>query len=51
MSSQLWELAAHGEKETPLQKYYRLKLETEEFIQEINSFQVSLFNFIFFNIY
>ncbi|XP_015370195.1 PREDICTED: probable dynactin subunit 2 [Diuraphis noxia] len=38
-SSQLWELAAQGEKETPLQKYYRLKLETEELVQEISSLQ------------
>ncbi|CAH1736085.1 unnamed protein product [Aphis gossypii] len=38
-SNQLWELAAQGEKETPLQKYYRLKLETEELVQEINSLQ------------
>jgi len=38
-SNQLWELAARGEKETPLEKYYRLKLETEELVQEINSLQ------------
>ncbi|XP_050439964.1 dynactin subunit 2 [Adelges cooleyi] len=32
-----WELGAQGEKETPLEKYYRLKLETEELVQEINT--------------
>ncbi|XP_025411342.1 dynactin subunit 2 isoform X2 [Sipha flava] len=37
--SEHWELAAHGKKETPLEKYYRLKLETEELVQEINSLQ------------
>lgn len=26
---------SHKEKETPLQKYYRLKLETEELLQDI----------------
>lgn len=34
-----WELAALGENETPLQKYYRLKMETEKLIQDINSLQ------------
>ncbi|XP_050524745.1 dynactin subunit 2 [Daktulosphaira vitifoliae] len=34
---ELWELAAHRDKETPLEKYHRIKLETEELIQEINS--------------
>jgi len=48
MFSQLWELAARGEKETPLQKYYRLKLETEELVQEINSLQVKLLYFILY---
>lgn len=46
------ELAAQGEKESPLEKYYRLKLESEELIQEINSLQVifkNLFNIIIFN--
>lgn len=39
--NQGWELAALGEKETPLQKYYRLKLETEELVQDIKSLQVN----------
>ncbi|VVC32106.1 Hypothetical protein CINCED_3A014706 [Cinara cedri] len=38
-NGQYWELAALGEKETPLRKYYRLKLETEELVQEINLLQ------------
>lgn len=36
------ELAASGKKETPLQKYYRLKFETEELEQEISSLKVCL---------
>lgn len=40
--NEFWELAAQGEKETPLQKYYRLKFETEELLQELSSQKVSL---------
>lgn len=30
-----WELAGYGDKETPLQKYNRLKLEIEHLIEEV----------------
>lgn len=30
-----WELAAHGEKETPIEKYRRIKCEMDELMQEI----------------
>ncbi|KAL4135608.1 hypothetical protein QTP88_007206 [Uroleucon formosanum] len=39
LKSEYWELAAQGEQETLLQKYYRLKFETEELLQESN-FQI-----------
>ncbi|XP_025203353.1 uncharacterized protein LOC112600373, partial [Melanaphis sacchari] len=34
LKSEYWELAAQGEQETPLQKYYRLKFETEDLLQD-----------------
>lgn len=39
--NECWELAATGDKETTLQKYYRLKFETEELLQEISLQKVS----------
>lgn len=38
-----WELAAEGEKETLLQKYYRIKFETEELLQEYSFHEVFFF--------
>ncbi|KAF0762828.1 dynactin subunit 2-like [Aphis craccivora] len=39
LKSEYWELAAQGEQETPLQKYYRLKFETEELLIQESIFQ------------
>lgn len=44
------ELAATGNEETALQKYYRLKFETEELLQEI-SFQKVSFSVLKFKIF
>jgi len=38
--NEYWELAAQGERETPLQKYYRLKFETEDLLIQESIFQV-----------
>ena len=38
-----WVLAGEGEKETPVQKYQRLKCEMEELLQEISQLKVSIF--------
>ncbi|CAH1732438.1 dynactin subunit 2-like [Aphis gossypii] len=40
LKSEYWELAAQGEHETPLQKYYRLKFETEELLIQESIFQI-----------
>ncbi|XP_022168890.1 uncharacterized protein LOC111032751 [Myzus persicae] len=40
LKSDYWELAAQGEQETPLQKYYRLKFETEDLLIQESNFQI-----------
>ncbi|XP_060858055.1 dynactin subunit 2-like [Metopolophium dirhodum] len=40
LKSEYWELAAQGEQETPLQKYYRLKFETEDLLIQESNFQI-----------
>lgn len=39
-----WELAAHGEKESPLEKYRRLKCEMDELLNEIVDLNVNATN-------
>lgn len=46
--SEYWELAAQGEQETPLQKYYRLKFETEELLIQESNFQIVSFQLTYF---
>jgi len=48
--SEYWELAAQGEQETPLQKYYRLKFETEDLVIQVSNFQNDNFLYYEFNI-
>ncbi|CAI6356587.1 unnamed protein product [Macrosiphum euphorbiae] len=40
LKSEYWELAAQGEQETPMQKYYRLKFETEDLLIQVSNFQI-----------
>lgn len=48
--SEYWELAAQGEQETPMQKYYRLKFETEDLLIQVSNFQIVSFLYYKFNI-
>lgn len=39
----IWEIAAQGETESPLQRYHRLQAETHQLLEELKSSKVSSF--------